>query len=90
MSEWRVRCDDIYLLLFNQGCFKILIEKYGTCPVHLEATSVVGSLLSITGVTSEDLPGLWKQFELDSDDNVNVTLCVTCSLEARHFYKLYQ
>ena len=38
------------------------------------ATSVVGSL-SITEITSADLPGLWKQFEPVSDDNANVTLC---------------
>ena len=48
---------------YSDGCFKVLIENHGMCPVHLEATSVVGSLSSITEITSEDLTGSWKQFQ---------------------------
>ena len=59
----------------SDGCFKVLIENHGMCPLHLEATSVVGPLLSVTEVTSEDSPELWKQFKSVSDDSVNVTLC---------------
>ena len=53
------------------------IENHGMCPVHLQAASVVGSLLSVTEVPSEDLPQLSKHLESvrHMHDRVNFALC---------------